>query len=358
MKLLLLADARAVHTERYKAALEKKGIRVVLSSMEHAESVDIPIECPTGIQGVDYRLAAGKIKAIIKKVKPDIVDAHSASGYGYAAAVAGMIKYCPLVVHCLGSDILISSQKSVFHKQRIRTSLEGAAAVFVDSEFILGKAEAIYPDADYRVVYWGAEEGIFKLFRPDHDFAIMNHTRSIKAIVPRPHERIYNNWFIIESLANHIVDRHLELHFPDWGGQADEFKKHAAKLNQSGGIDYYSRMPREEYIRFLGSFDMYISASRSDSSPASLIEAMAAGLVPLVGDISGVAELMQNSPELLYDLNNPSSLRGLFKSILDGQLDTKAILRSNHDMIRKAGCFEDNIDSTIQTMQKLIDKDG
>ena len=358
MILLLLADARAVHTERYKTALEKQGVTVVLASMEHTGYEDIPINCPTGIQGVDYRLAARKIKEIVERENPDIVDAHSASGYGYAAAVGGLSENCPLAVHCLGSDILISAKKSAFHKKRIQTALSGASIVFVDSEYLRSEAEAIYPNADYEVIYWGAEKRIFELYYHNYGVSANDNAEPIKALVPRPHERVYNNRYIIEALADYINNKYLDLYFPDWGSGIEEFRKYTEIECPSGRINYYSRMIRDDYIEFVDSFDMYISASLSDSSPASLIEAMAVGLVPLVGDIPGVAELMKNSPELLYDLKKPKSLRDLFESILDLRLDFKSMCQSNHTMIREIGCFEDNIDSTIQIMQSLIDNNA
>jgi glycosyltransferase involved in cell wall biosynthesis len=353
MKLLLLADARSVHAERYKSALRKRGIEVILASLEPSDIADIRLDRPTGIRAADYRMASGKVKAIVERERPDIVDAHSASGYGYTAAFADIKRCCPLVVHCLGSDILVSSKKSIFHRKRTRTSLRSAQKVFVDSEFLRKEVAAISARAECEVVYWGAENEIFELYRPDTDLST-DRTTPIRALIPRPHEKIYNNRLIVDALSDNVNEKRLELYFPAWGSEIAKFNKLADKLCPSGGISFYPRMPRGKYIGFLGTFDLYISASLSDSSPASLIEAMAAGLFPMVGDIPGVTELMHESPGLLFDVNKPETLRRLFDDLLSGRLNVYEIRKTGHDTIGKVGHFEDNMDRTIQIMVDLI----
>ena len=358
MKVLLLADGRAIHTERYKTALEKRGIGVVLASLEPGDIVDILLSTPTGIRGIDYRLAAWKIKSIIESEKPDIVDAHSASGYGYTAAIAGLDEICPLAVHCLGSDILISAKKSAFHRKRIRRALSDAAVVFVDSIYLGNIAARIYPETDFKVICWGAEDRFFKQYDPTIGKMKYPPELPVRALVPRPHENVYNNRYIIASLKDHINNGQVVLCFPDWGSDYENFTGFVNRECPSGGVEFYSRMPREKYMEFIGRFDLYISASRSDSSPASLIEAMAAGLIPMVSDIPGVTELMENSRQLLFNLNDPTALENVFDNLLRDNIDISSVRCLNHELARKVGYFEENIDDTVRIMQSIINHGG
>jgi len=355
MRVLMLADGRSVHTVRFQGELKAQGCTVGLASVEPGDTVDYRFKRRSGISGLDYTLASRELSTFISDFKPDILNPHYASGYGYIAAL-GNSKNIPAVMHCLGSDILIDPYKSFLQKARSNFVLRKIPRVLVDSEFLGEKARAISSKADSKVVYWGADDAAFDIFR-DRKLESRNSAEPLRILVPRPHKKVYNNQFIIESLSDIIREDRVEISFPSWGEELDEFQRLADRRCPSGRVLYYPYMTRDEYNRFLGRFDIYLSASKSDSSPASLIEAMASGLYPIAADIPGVREWLDNNNGTLFDLDKQSSLHDAITNALEKRESVKNILIRNHEKAKIKGRFKDNIRDTLEIFRKVIEDD-
>ncbi len=353
MRVLMLADGRAVHTVRFQEELICQGCTVALASVETGNTVDISFRRPSGISGLDYTLAGRELSGFVKKFQPDIINPHYASGYGYIAAL-GDCRGVPVVMHCLGSDILIDPYKSMIQKARSKLVLKKIPRVIVDSEYLGERARAISGGVSYKVVYWGADDEAFEIYQKRMD-GWKGFGDPLKILVPRPHRKVYNNRFIIEGLQESLRNGKIAITFPSWGDEIDDFKKLVEELCPASRVAYYNYMTRNEYNHFLGHFDIYLSASQSDSSPASLIEAMAAGLYPVVGDIPGVRELMDGGNGVLYDLGNPESLRDAIERLLTGGIDIKETLTANYERASERGMFKNNIAETIEILRGVVE---
>ncbi|MCX6828257.1 MAG: glycosyltransferase [candidate division Zixibacteria bacterium] len=353
MRVLLLADGRSVHTERFRQGLLAQGIRVVLASLESGTTVDIQLKRKTAINSLNYFLSSGEIAAIVKRTAPDLINPHFASGYGFAAARSKKSHGKPLLLHCLGSDILISPEKSFLHRKRVAFALSRADHLVVDSHFLADQVRKLHPAENISIIPWGVENDIIKLFEK----RVNRHNprqRPLRVLVPRPHNYVYNNSFIIRALAPFIIRGEISLTFPDWGSEIDSFRALVKRECPKGNVHYYSFMPHEKYTEFLAQFDYYLSASVSDSSPASLLEAMGAGLFPIVSDIPGVKEWVGPGNAILFNPNNPDSLKQGFERLINDQIDLDPILEENHLKIKESAIFAENIRSTIQIMERLI----
>lgn len=354
MKVLLLADGRSLHAARYQTELKRRGVEVIFASLENGPTVDIHLHLLAGIRGLNYLLAARKIRHLIERERPDIVDAHSASGYGYTTAMTGVAERIPVLLHCLGSDVLISAKKSTYHRMRVGTALDKSSLVIVDSQYLEQQARQMAPAMRAEVIYWGSEDAVFDLYDARQTSPEFNRAMPVYILIPRPHERIYNNEFVIRALKGLINGGKIVLTFPDWGTHRREFDTAVKRECPSVAIPLYSRLPRMDYIRFLGGFDVYLSAAQSDSSPASLIEAMAAGLVPIVADIPGVRELVGPDTALLFKPGEERSVREAMAKLLSGQVDVEKLRTANHKLANARGRFSENIDRTIAIMKQLI----
>lgn len=350
---MILDDARSIHGERYSAALRKRGMSVYVASLEKGDNVDIPLKGRVGVAGLDYLFAARQIADIVQNHNIDVIDAHSASGYGFTAAVSGAWKSRPLLLHCLGSDILISANKSAIHKARVRTALARAHVAYSDSEYMAEKIREIEPETSTQIKYWGAEQAIFDIFKMKQNYRFLDNS-TIDIYIPRPQEDVYNNELIINALSGYVLDGRITLTFPNWGTRLDGFESLVRSKYNSAQVRLYNRVPRQKYAEFISAFDVYLSASKSDSSPASLIEAMAAGLFPVVGNIAGVSDWMDIKSGLMFDINDASTLKNAFDKLLSGQVEVANIIRHNHKKASELGHFDKTVDMTIKTMRDLI----
>ena len=352
MKVLLLADGCSVHTVRYQEALRAVGIEVFLASLESGDTIDVDLWDITGIKSVDYLLSARQIKKIFAEFAPDIVDLHFASGYGFSGAVAGLWKKAPVMLHCLGSDILVSPQKSFLHKMRVKYALAKADKILVDSTFLSEKVNKLCRSATIEIVPWGIEHEIIENIE-NRQFDIIPTKRPLQVLVPRPHNDIYNTRFVLFELKELVLSGQIALTFPGWGEDYDSFRS-LAETECRGKINFYNLMPRALYIEFLNGFDLYISAARSDSSPSSLLDAMGTGMVPIVSDIPGVRDWVNSENALLFNPQKKGSLAEAVRKVLNNEIKIEEMLRRNNELVDKKGRFTANVARTVEIMQEMI----
>jgi glycosyltransferase involved in cell wall biosynthesis len=74
------------------------------------------------------------------------------------------------------------------------------------------------------------------------------------------------------------------------GSLRPALEREAAALLPAGRFRFLGRLAPRELADWLGRAQVYLSASRSDSTSLSLLEAMAAGALPVVSDIEGNRE--------------------------------------------------------------------
>ncbi|MEW5924061.1 MAG: glycosyltransferase [Candidatus Zixiibacteriota bacterium] len=354
MKVLLLADGRSVHTIRYQAELKAQGAKVTLASLERGDTVDIQLKKKSVSNSLNYFFVNREIKELVRKVNPDIVNPHFASGYGFSTAVSKVWRSKPVLLHCLGSDILVSPKKSIAHKRKVILALSRSSHILVDSKYLANAILKLYKAESIDIIPWGVEPAILDIFQKKIRESV-SWNKPLKVLVPRPHNPVYNNEFIVESLKELINIREIALWFPNWGDDLDDFKSKAKRICPDGLITYYNFLTRDNYIEFLKQFDFYLSASKSDSSPASLIEAMAAGIFPVVADIPGVREWLDGNNGALYPPDDRDALKKIIAELTACKTtDMAQILNVNHERVKRSALFPQNIKETIGIMERLI----
>lgn len=349
LKVLLLADAIAFHTERFAHQLKLQGCEVLTASLEPGEMEHHPLRGRGPIKALHYLSTVPQLRRLLKQFEPDVINPHFASGYGFTAALARQDSNPPIVLNLWGSDVLIVPHKSVLHKWKTRYALRAADHVIGDSEYLVAAAESIAELKARSVIPWGIERKFLSMHRTDYRFQ-----KPLRIIVPRAQAPVYNNEFIAHALQPLLADGSVRLTFPSFGVDAGKFRDLIRSMPCSS-VQLYDRKTRDEFLRFVAEHDVYLSASRSDSSPASLIEAMALGLYPIAADIPGVKEWLSNENGRLYPQDDKQALRRIVSELVAQKDDFGAVRRANLDRVRKDAIFEDNIATQIEIMRKLAE---
>ncbi|HWR84029.1 MAG TPA: glycosyltransferase [Candidatus Deferrimicrobium sp.] len=348
LRILLLSDCTSFHTERFLAELRRQGCRVLPASLEYGQVRHIHLKRRLGIRPLYYLLSVSEIRRIIDRFRPDVINPHFASGYGFAAALAARGRSVPVVLNLWGSDVLIAPQRSPLHKLRARLALRKADLVVGDSQYLVTAAERLAPLARSEVIPWGIELRFLSLHKSGYSFQ-----KPLRIIVPRRHEKVYNNVFVLRSLAPLVEQGKVRVTFPAFGSLSQAFRRLAEGLLASG-VQFYEAMSREQFLQLMAEHDVYLSASGSDSSPASLIEAMALGLIPVAADIPGVREWLNHESGRLFRQNDESDLRECIIQLLHAD-DTLSTLRlRNLERVRREAIFEDNVATQIRLMKELL----
>jgi L-malate glycosyltransferase len=286
MRLATLANASVVHTQRWVEHFRGRGHDVRLFSLEPARAGLAATVLPSlPLPGLlRYPLALPRLARELAAFAPDLVDAHYVPNYGVLAALAGRH---PLSVAAWGSDLLLAARRNPLQRVRARFALTRADLVLCDAENLAAAARAAGAPPDrVRALPWGVDR---TRFRPGaaRERGLMLSTRM--------HEDVYDLPTLIEAMARVLASHpHATLVLAGGGSRRRALEALAAARLPAGRYRFVGVLAPAELAGWLERAELYLSASRSDSTSQSLLEAMATGALPVVSDLAGNREWLGN----------------------------------------------------------------
>jgi glycosyltransferase involved in cell wall biosynthesis len=138
------------------------------------------------------------------------------------------------------------------------------------------------------------------------------------------------------------------------GSLTEELKKLVHALGVRDNVRFLGRVPYTEMPKYLAMSDIYVSTSLSDGTSASLLEAMACKLSPVVTDIPANREWVENGRSgILVPSKNPKSLAENVVTLLkDEDLQSSLGMRAYEFVLEKADWKKNSklLDSLILSM--------
>ena len=157
----------------------------------------------------------------------------------------------------------------------------------------------------------------------------------------------------MRALASLINNGLVSVTFPDFGSLAGHFLVNARAL-VGERLTVYEKMGREAFLENISRHDIYLSSAISDSSPASMIEAMGLGLIPVAADIPGIKEWLNPQTGFAYELYNAEQLKNIITHLLSSSDHFEKLRRDNLEKVKNEALFEVNVARTIDIMRRLI----
>jgi glycosyltransferase involved in cell wall biosynthesis len=292
-----------------------------------------------------YTLAVPRLRDVLRDFRPQVVNAHFLPNYGWMAARAGAQ---PLVLTALGSDILTVPRRSALHAWRTRWVLARCAAVTSDAAMLSAALGAFGVDAArILTVPFGIEAGRF-----GGGGGGERGDRPIVVLSTRRLEPIYDLGTLLaawEQLG--VAERGgLELRIAGTGSQEAALRRRGAGL----GARFLGWLATPQLDAALRAAHVYVSTSRSDSTSVSLLEAMAAGCLPVVSDIPANREWIEAGDNgLLFPAGDAAALaEALRRAGGDADLRRRAAVR-NRDLVAARATWEHNIDEVEALFARL-----
>lgn len=351
-RLMVMADARSVHTERWCRYFEEQGWTVALFSLE-PQTITSPrvffgAGRPTGIGVIDYYLAQKRCRRALDEFRPDIVNSHYVVSYGWLAALE---RRCPMVATAWGSDLLLLPQKSIAHRKRIARALRLADCCTVDGRNLHAvAAQYIPPDKIVRILL-GVKRSLLETTATREYRA----TGRLEIISPRGLQPVYDPETIVRAaeLLKGTVDIHIDLR-----GNGRRAKKYQRKISRASLEEIITLRERtanhDQYVASLEEYDIFLSASLSDSTSVALLEAMAVGLFPVVSDIEGNREWIEHGHNgLLFEPGSAPSLAGAIREAIARRPEFASIAAVNRKLIEREAIWEDNMQRVKDLFEKL-----
>ncbi len=293
----MLAAASSIHTVKWANGLCSVGHDVHLISQHQALSSLSPavntytLPC-RGLIG--YLCMVPAVRKLLSQIKPDIVNAHYATGYGTTAWLTG---FHPCIISVWGSDVYAFPEKSYFHKMLLRAILYYADAVASTSVAMANQVRNIAPKANkIAVTPFGVD---FAMFRA-REIGLVSDKLDIVIGTVKTMSPTYGISDLIKAFSILVSDMQsvcpgcasrLRLRLVGEGSQVSELKQLVCRLGLSGRVDFVGYVDHADVPAQLHKLDIYVALSLSESFGVAVIEASASGIPVIVSDAGGLPEV-------------------------------------------------------------------
>jgi glycosyltransferase involved in cell wall biosynthesis len=296
MRILYFTRDYTPHDYRFLAALARTEHHVSMLRLERrgAQREDRPV--PAQIEQISWRggLSPARwqdvpgllfgLKRVIRKLHPQVIHAGSIQTAAFLTALAG---FRPLVSMSWGSDLLTDAQRSRLSRWAAVFTLQRSSVLVGDCEAVRQKAMQLgFPARRIVLFPWGVD---LQEFSPAPNVELRRRLGWEGAFVLlslRAWEPLYGVDVLVRaflSAAQELPD--LRLFLLGTGSQAALLRQMVERSGMQERVYWGGQVTQSNLPGFYRASDLYISASHSDGSSVSLMEALACGLPVLLSDI-------------------------------------------------------------------------
>jgi len=314
MKICYLANAASTHTRRWAEAMRNKGCSVHIISLDdgNIEGVDVhyvePVKrernrLPSDPKNLSYIAKIFNIKSILKKINPQIVHAHYATGYGLTGALCN---YHPLVISTWGTDIYEAPRKNMIFKNIVKFNLSKADYITATSKALTEETRK-YTDKKVYTIPFGIDTNIFYKYEKDHkDNVTIGIVKSL--------EEVYGIKYLIEAFALlHKNYKNIELLIVGGGTLYQDMVSLCKKLGIYDKVKFTGKVDNSEVPKYINMMDIFVMPSLQESFGVAALEAEACGVPVIASDVGGIPEVVLDR-ETGY-LVKPGDIGGICEKI-------------------------------------------
>jgi glycosyltransferase involved in cell wall biosynthesis len=305
LRILGIGNARSVIFLRWAWRLAERGHTVFLVSdrrpqndrdLDGLELYDIRrLELLTRVPWVRRTRFGPALARLAQRLEVDLVHGHYLLPYGYWASLS---QVHPLVVSPWGTDILVDAMRPGRDGRRVRAAIQAADQLVVNSRISAETATGMGADpARIAQVVWYADLARFVIARRDDAFrARLGWPDDALVVLSLRNFRPDTNIdVIVRAFAQVVaVEPRARLVLAATAGPLrGEIEGLVDRLGLRPSVAFVSA-GESELPSLVASSDLLVAMTRSDSTPASLLEAMAAGLPAVCARAASLGEWLEH----------------------------------------------------------------
>ena len=354
-RILLLADASSIHTARWANAIVNHGWQVHLSSL-HAvrEPLDprisfhrAPFPAPLG-----YFANCHWFHKLINGIKPHLLHAHFASGYGTMGALA---KCNPYILSVWGSDIYDFPRKSMLHRTLIEFNLSKAELI-TSTSHVMAIESRKYTTRPICVVPFGIDVDQF-IPQPvpspfDPADIVIGTVKTLEAK--------YGIEYLIRAFKI-LKDRHsslpLKLLIVGGGSLLNHLSRLANSLGLGQDAVFTGQIQHAEIPKYhnMSTISAFLSVFDSESFGVSVLEASACEKPVVVSGVGGLPEVTEDGITgiVVPPRDAQRSADALERLVLDQDL-RRRMGKRGRERVQRFFCWQDNVKKMLQIYEDTI----
>lgn len=362
MKICFLSAASIIHTVRWANAMVDRGHQVELITMHHSklDKIDarvmihqLKIPAPIG-----YYLNRIEVKRLLRKIQPDIMNVHYASGYGTLARLAD---FSPTLLTVWGSDVYLFPYQSRRNEKTLRRNLKSVDQITSSSNAMKEQTENfITPFYPIEVIPFGIDINRFKsngLVKVDN--IVIGTVKKL--------EHIYGIDILIKATAKligflHLNDydeiaRKIKLQIVGDGSQLTHLQRLAEELDVTKITEFIGAISNDSVPHYLNQFDIYCAFSRSESFGVAVLEASACEAPVVVSHVGGLPEIVQDGKTgFVVDHENIDDVVDkLFQLVMDKE-KRKNMGQNGRMFVQRYYDWNQNVSHMEKAYEELIER--
>jgi len=341
-RVLFLANASSIHTIRWANAIANQGFETHVLSLH-------PIQAPRGARISLYQAPVPPnwgyfanrawVRRLIVRIKPDLVHAHYASGYG---TVAALVDFHPTIVSVWGTDVYEFPRQSFLHRSLLRFNLARADKVLSTSH-VMARETHKYTSKPIEVTPFGVD---LEQFKPQPVETIFDASDIVIGTV-KALEATYGIEYLIQAFRL-LKDKHpglpLKLLIVGGGSQESYLKRLTQELSVAESTVFTGPVDHALVAKYHNMLTIFVSVSDSESFGVAVIEASACEKPVVVSNVGGLPEVVEAevSGFIVQPRNPRQTADAIEKLILDESLRVK-MGKAGRERVQRLYNWEDNV---------------
>ena len=263
--------------------------------------------------------AARRLREVLARIQPDMIHAMRIPFEGMLSALAEPQQ--PLLISVWGNDFTLHAPSTPLMTRYTRLSLLRANALHADCQrdlklarswgFEMGKPAIVLPGGG------GVQMDIFH--PPVAQIEEIRATKGVPTVInPRGFRAYVRNDTFFQAIPI-ILQQHSPVKFVCATMQGESRAERWVKeLDIAGYIDLLPKQTRPEMAELFSQAQVTASITTHDGTPNTLLEALACGCFPIVGDIESLREwIMDGGNGFLVYPSDPKALAQAILTALD-----------------------------------------
>ena len=297
-----------------------------------------------------------RIIRILKRINPDFIHLHVQHHYSASIILSGH----PYILTSWGAEVLSLPDADILARSMARMASIKAHRIIVDAQCLKDiwmKTGA--PQDKVKVIPFGVDLGIFN---PDVDGSNVRRRLRIEEndTVIISTRALFNNHYNVECLVHSIPIvlekcRNVKFIIKGVGPLRSQLRNLVDELGVHEHVRFVGLVSHSEVAQYLTASDIYVSTPFIDSTSVSLLEAMACGLPPIVTDILGNREWIENGTNgLLFQPKNSSALAEKIVRLIENEDTRKRFGKRCVRIVKQRASWENCVDKMEAIYQSLL----